>query len=222
MVYNRADQLSRWPGQHQYGYLQTGSLQYQYDDATPRVLQKTFSYTDTNLLSSVVHTGIGTSAMVWDADGNRVSFTSSQGTGTWQYVYDTTAGIPAVIGEIWPDTYWTGYIREPNGALIAAVSNPGVAPTYLYYHFDALGSTRLLTDGTGAVTDTYSYDAWGNVTAHTGTITQPYQYVGQLGYYSHYQDVNLPLLQLGVRFYDPALGRFTQVDPLRDTLSLYS
>ncbi|MCK4235915.1 MAG: RHS repeat-associated core domain-containing protein, partial [Candidatus Krumholzibacteria bacterium] len=53
-------------------------------------------------------------------------------------------------------------------------------------------------------------------TSHTGSTQQPYQYVGQLGYYTHYQDPNMgSLMQLGVRFYDPALGRFTQRDPIR-------
>lgn len=94
-----------------------------------------------------------------------------------------------------------------------------------YYHFDALGSTRLLTDSDGNITDEYTYDAWGKLMEHTGSTAQPYQFAGQLGYYSHYQDENLfaengwQLLQLGVRFYDPEVGRFGQVDPLREGLS---
>jgi hypothetical protein len=52
-------------------------------------------------------------------DSDRVSFTSSEGTGTWEFVYDTTAGIPAVIEEVHSGSVY--YIREPNGALIARV-----------------------------------------------------------------------------------------------------
>jgi len=81
-----------------------------------------------------------------------------------------------------------------------------------YYRFDDLGSTRLLTSAAGVVTDTYYYDAWGNVSHDTGSTNQPYQYVGLLGYYTRWQDANLDLLQLGVRFYDPEIGRFTQID----------
>jgi len=102
------------------------------------------------------------------------------------------------------------------------------ATTTRYYHFDALGSTRFLTDGSGTVTDTYTYDAWGKQTAGTGSTAQPYRFVGQLGYYSHYQDTNLfdqsgyQFLQLGVRMYDALLGRFTQVDRVKDmTRSTY-
>jgi len=42
--------------------------------------------------------------------------------------------------------------------------------------------------------------------------------VGELGYYTHHQDANLDLLQLGVRFYDPEIGRFTQRDPVYDPM----
>ncbi|MBP6965044.1 MAG: hypothetical protein KBC96_11615 [Armatimonadetes bacterium] len=101
------------------------------------------------------------------------------------------------------------------------------ATTTRYYHFDALGSTRFLTDGSGTVTDTYTYDAWGKQTASTGSTAQPYRFVGQLGYYSHYQDSNLfdqsgyQFLQLGVRFYDALSGRFTQRDPARHGIDSY-
>jgi RHS repeat-associated protein len=84
-----------------------------------------------------------------------------------------------------------------------------------YYHFDELGSTRLLTDGSGTVTDRYAYDAYGSLLSHdayAGSVQQPYGYVGQLGYYTHWMEPDFGLLQLGVRFYDPEVGRFTQSD----------
>jgi len=216
MEYNAADQLIRWPNVHQYDYDGAGNLISEWSDPRGASPQKTYAYTPANLLSEVVHTDAGTSSMTWDADGNRVSFTSSTG-GTWQFVYDTTAGIPAVIEE-YDGSGSVYYIREPDGELIARIGSSSVA----YYHFDALGSTRLLSDAMGTVTDTYAYDAWGNLMAHTGTTTQPYQFVGELGYYTHWQDANLALLQLGVRFYDPQVGRFGQRDPIQDTLNRYA
>ena len=90
-----------------------------------------------------------------------------------------------------------------------------------YYHFDALGSTRRLSGASGAFTDSYSCTTWGHSIHYSGSTQQPYQYVGQLGYYTHYQDPWLPLLQLGVRFYDPGLGRFTQRDEIRQDNSRY-
>ncbi len=80
------------------------------------------------------------------------------------------------------------YIREPNGSLIARYdSTNGMR----YYHFDELGSTRLITDSAGNVTDKYDYDAYGAVLWHerdANSIDQPYRFVGELGYYTHWQE----------------------------------
>lgn len=46
-------------------------------------------------------------------------------------------------------------------------------------------------------------------------IDQPYQYVGRLGYYTHTWAPDFGLLQLGVRFYDPEVGRLAQIDAAR-------
>jgi RHS repeat-associated protein len=51
------------------------------------------------------------------------------------------------------------------------------------YHYDGQGSTLALTDADGSITDTYAYSAFGEVTAHTGNTVNPFQYVGQKGYY---------------------------------------
>ncbi|MCL6630509.1 MAG: hypothetical protein K6U00_13020, partial [Armatimonadetes bacterium] len=57
---------------------------------------------------------------------------------------------------------------------------------------------------------------WGNeYPIMVSTLDNPYRYVGQLGYYTHWMDPSLTdLLHLGVRFYEPGVGRFSQVDPL--------
>jgi RHS repeat-associated protein len=51
------------------------------------------------------------------------------------------------------------------------------------YHYDGQGSTLALTNANGDVTDTYAYSAFGEVTAHTGSTVNPFQYIGQRGYY---------------------------------------
>jgi len=80
-----------------------------------------------------------------------------------------------------------------------------------FYHFDGLGSTWYLTGSTGTTTDSYAYDAWGNILSQTGATTNPYRYVGELGYY--HDDTGL--LLLGERYYDPTTGRFTTGDPIQ-------
>ncbi len=213
MTYDATDKLVTWPTQHQYTYYPSGSLYQQ--KSSGGTLQKTYTYTAAELLESVTHVGASyPTEMAWDADSNRVSFTSSEDDATTEFVYDTTAGIPAVVEEITPADGSFYYVREPGGELIARVEGSTGTPPVLYYYFDELGSTHLITDAAGDMTDVYLYDAWGNTYHIYGSTEQPYQYVGQLGYYTHYQDDNLDLLQLGVRFYDPETGRFTQRDPV--------
>jgi len=82
-----------------------------------------------------------------------------------------------------------------------------------YYHFDGLGSTTELTDATQAVTDSYRYEAFGNLTAQVGNTRNAYRYVGSLGYYA---DADSGLMLLGARYYGSAVGRFITVDPVRE------
>jgi len=135
----------------------------------------------------------------------------------YHFVYDPTASVPAVVYEEGP-TYRYLNVPSPGGSLICREkyeqNGQSLKLTESHtYHEDGLGSTLAMTDQTGDPTDKYSYDAWGNATHGTGTTADnPYQYVGGLGYYSHHQESTLGLLQLGVRYYDPSLGRFTQRD----------
>ncbi len=222
MVYNAADQLVRWPGMH--GANTTNLAGYTYDyagnlltakDAAGTSTQASYTYTYAGLMNVASYAG-RTLTNTWDASSNRVRC-DMNGT-TWDYVYDATAGIPAVIEEKTGSTT-NYYFREPNGSLIAQQHVVGEVTAWHYYHFDELGSTRLLTDSSGDISDKYSYDAWGKLLWHekvnANSIDQPYQYVGRLGYYTHWQEPYFGLMQLGVRFYDAEAGRFAQRDPIR-------
>ena len=79
------------------------------------------------------------------------------------------------------------------------------------YHADALGSTRALTDNSGAVTDTYLNDAWGNSVASTGTTVNPFRWVGKYGYYT---DNSTGQVYVRARMYQPTVARWSSVDPL--------
>ena len=48
-----------------------------------------------------------------------------------------------------------------------------------YYGYDGLGSTKFLTDTTGKVTDSYQYNAYGEVTSKTGNTDNNYLYAGE-------------------------------------------
>jgi RHS repeat-associated protein len=79
--------------------------------------------------------------------------------------------------------------------------------TVLYLHHDQQGSTRLLTGSTGKTEASFTYDAYGNQTGHTGTATTP------LGYDGQYTSSDTGLVYLRNRVYDPTTAQFLSVDP---------
>jgi len=80
------------------------------------------------------------------------------------------------------------------------------------YHYDGLGSTRLLSNLSGAVTDRYTYTAFGETdTAGTsgnnsGSTDNNYLYTGEQ------RDPNLGFYYLRARYMDPGAGRFVGMD----------
>jgi RHS repeat-associated protein len=77
------------------------------------------------------------------------------------------------------------------------------------YGYDAHGNVTFLTDATGAVTDTYEYDEWGNIVGSTGSTTNTRLYAGEE------VDPDLGLVNLRARQYKPSTGRFETLDPVR-------
>ncbi len=71
---------------------------------------------------------------------------------------------------------------------------------------DAQHNVRYLTDTTGAVTDQYTYDAFGNLISSSGTTPNTYRFAGE------HLDANLGLYYLRARYYNPSVGRFWNRD----------
>ncbi|MGJ8641682.1 MAG: RHS repeat-associated core domain-containing protein [Opitutaceae bacterium] len=81
--------------------------------------------------------------------------------------------------------------------------------TQSFYLYDGLGSVRALTDSTGAVTDTYTYDAWGVLvsTAHSSLPTvNCYRFTGEQW------DDDLQMVFLRARYLNTSTGRFHTMD----------
>ena len=102
------------------------------------------------------------------------------------------------------------YTHEPSqfGPLIS--ENRG--GTTFTHHYDAMiGSTTMLTNDGGTVTDTFAYDAWGNSIARTGTTPTPYQWTGRWGYQL---DVVATAYYIRARTYQPIIGRWASTGRL--------
>jgi RHS repeat-associated protein len=73
---------------------------------------------------------------------------------------------------------------------------------------------RQLTNSSGAVTDTYDYDAFGNVVNKTGTTPNNFLYRGEQ------YDPDLSLYYLRARYYNPATDRFLSRDPEQGNIAI--
>ena len=74
---------------------------------------------------------------------------------------------------------------------------------------DAIGSTRGLTDNFGNPTDSYNYEAFGNMLQRSGTTNNNYLYVGEQ--FDPYLEMNY----FRARYYDPKNGLFNSMDPIK-------
>jgi len=159
-----------------------------------------YSYNSQNELISV-HGPQGDSTYTYDADGNRVS--SVVNGKTTNYLVDVNSRLPEVVATLDASNTVISSFVYGNSQIISQDVN-GVTS---YYLTDMQQSVRALTNGSGQVTDTFNYEAFGNLLSRTGTTQAPFLFTGQL------LDSDLGLYYMRARYYDPALGRFITADP---------
>jgi RHS repeat-associated protein len=164
---------------------------------------KTFAYDSENHLMSM---NGGAVTMIYDGFGNRVSKTV--GNVTTKYLVEddvNPTGLPQVFEEsvngVVLRTYTYGLQRISENQVI------NNAWTTSFYGYDGFGSVRQLTNLSGTITDTYNYDAFGNLLSSPGPTPNNYLYRGEQ------YDPDLGLYYLRARYYNPATGRFLSRDP---------
>jgi len=106
-------------------------------------------------------------------------------------------GILLIVGIVSAEE--TSYIYA-NGQRIAKVNEGGV----FYYHSDHLGSTSAMTDSSGKIVSSPRFSVFGS--ALPGT-EERYGFTGK-------ELDETGLQYFGARYYNPAAGRFMNVDPL--------
>jgi YD repeat-containing protein len=75
-----------------------------------------------------------------------------------------------------------------------------------FYHTDGLGSITQITDSSKQTVASYGYDAFGNITSQTGSLTNSYTYT------CREYDPESGLYYYRARYYAPEIGRFLQPD----------
>ena len=202
-LYNNNDELvsiSNSSGViQQFSYDANGST-LQAKDGSGTVLS-TSTWTPTGMLSTYT-SGSTSVSYTYDDSGNRTSETVNGSKTT--FLTDPLQAYDQVLEEYANSGLAATFVRGINLIL------QDRSRTLSTYVSDNLGSTRFLTSSTGAVTDTVTYDAYGNILVGTGHTTNEFLYAGMqfdsaVGqYYDHVRDYNV----VGGRFLsrDPVAG----------------
>jgi RHS repeat-associated protein len=82
------------------------------------------------------------------------------------------------------------------------------AGTTSYYQADGPGSVTSLSNASGVLANTYTYNSFGNLNASSGTLTNPFRFTGREF------DSETGLYFYRARYVDSSTGRFISEDPL--------
>lgn len=162
---------------------------------TPSGGTATYGYDQADRLVS----SSGGSAASYSYDGDGLRVTKTTGATTRTYIWDLAHTLPLLLSD-----GSTSYLYDDQGLPIEQITGS----TTLYYQHDELGSTRLLTTGSGATAATYRYDPYGNLAQQTGATDTPLRYA------AGYQDPETGLYYLRARYYDPRTAQFLTRDPI--------
>ena len=124
-------------------------------------------------------------------------------TGNAQVVYETISGSTALNREL---SHTFSYGLELVNEARSYVINGQSANSMIYFDYDGHGSVRALTDQNGSVSDTYDYDAFGNLIHQTGSTPNNYLYSGEQF------DPDLGLYYNRARYLNTSTGRLWSMD----------
>ena len=162
----------------------------------------TFTYDAENrLVSANIQSGPtpGMSSYTYDDNGLRTSATSASA--TTSFLLDKNRNYAQVVLERTGSTF----VDYTYGHRLISQNRTGLGSRF--YLSDGQFSTRQLISQTSLLTDTYTYDAFGELLSSAGTTTNNYRYTGEQF------DPNSTFYYLRARYYDPATGRFSVTDP---------
>ncbi|MFZ0817297.1 MAG: RHS repeat-associated core domain-containing protein [Candidatus Sulfotelmatobacter sp.] len=159
---------------------------------------KQYTWDFENRLVQAVNPGVGTTTFRYDPFGRRIQ--KSGPLGTTNYLYSG----PNLEEEV--DSTGNVVARYVQGLTVDEPLSEFRSGGASYYEADVLGSITSLSNSSAALANTYIYDSYGNVTASTGTVVNPFQYTGRD------YDSESGLRYYRTRYYDSSNGRFTSED----------
>gem|GEM_PF-289106 len=210
-TYNNLNQLTAETGAT-YEYDRNGNRTKKTEG--PRTTTYTFDETN-RLIRATVQQGqnVGVEEYKYDWKGNRIEKRGELD--TVKYLVDSNNWISHVVAETGASGVLRAFYTRGGDALIHMVRT-GVKSYYLY---DGHGSVRMLANENNAITDTYSYNAYGELTFRTGVTENDYLYA------SEQLDAMTQLYYLRARYMDPSTGTFISMDTFQgnvaDPLSLH-
>jgi RHS repeat-associated protein len=127
------------------------------------------------------------------------------------FTYDQTGIGPSTVQPGAPGASPDFITRTPGGGLVS-LHRGG----YTYFYItDRLGSVVAVAGvygsrfgGYTSVVNGYRYSPWGVILTQAESVPQPFKFAGA----EH--DAATSLYKMGARYYDPSIGRFTQLDAL--------
>jgi len=183
-TYNLNNQLTNWKG---------ATLTYDANGNLTSDGTNTYTWNARNQLVSI--SGSVNASFQYDAFGRRVSKTIG---GTTQFLYDGANPVQEISGTSAAANLLTGDVDE----YLQRTDSAG-ARSFLS---DALGSTLALTDSTGTVQTSYTFEPFGNTSLTGSTTTNSFAFTGRE------LDAAALYFYRG-RYYSPSLQRFLSEDP---------
>lgn len=191
-----------------------GRITYTYDANGNLVKQsgsRTVDYSydkENHLLRATIQQGnsVTVESYTYDHAGNRLSKTVNESSTTY-YVNDTSGSLTQAVAETDRDGKETASYTRGDG--LVSMERGG---RIWYYIYDGHGSTRLLTNEEGRITDRYAYDACGNLLKKEGDTENDFLYTGEQ------YNANTGLYYLRARYMDPSTGTFTSMDSYQGSL----
>ncbi|MEE4331809.1 MAG: RHS repeat-associated core domain-containing protein, partial [Wenzhouxiangella sp.] len=145
----------------------------------------------------------GTTTFRYNADGDRIA--TDRDTSLERYLIDPQN--PTGFSQVKETRNAQGTLLESFRYGLDLISRESADQGARYFHTDALGSTRLLTDEATQATDRYAYTGYGVLASSSGSSDNEHLYAGER------LEEETGNYDLRARYYDPGSGRFLSRDP---------